>query len=260
MASSVFGQADPVEDRAAPPPAPTPIDALQLVGVQAEAITLPGETSTLPAVRFSWNVTTDDTAMTAIRAEVRRVGETDAAPTRIDDVAKGQANVTNGVGPDQALECRLVPIGDPSRPVLASNWITVSTSTIVAGDLSPESPTRIAVSEITDRLVSVEQISATNAAAVADLEEVFGDTASAAASAASAIQQAAIATQAKADAILAEGGALAAKADAIQAKSDALIAAGDAADRASEANEERIKAETARGQACLLYTSDAADE
>ena len=225
MASSVFGQADPVEDRAAPPPAPTPIDALQLVGVQAEAITLPGETSTLPAVRFSWNVTTDDTAMTAIRAEVRRVGETDAAPTRIDDVAKGQANVTNGVGPDQALECRLVPIGDPSRPVLASNWITVSTSTIVAGDLSPESPTRIAVSEITDRLVSVEQISATNAAAVADLEEVFGDTASAAASAVAAAASASTAAQAEADAIIAQGAAQSASQSALD---QALAAAGSA--------------------------------
>lgn len=140
MAASVFGQADPVEDRAAPPPPPTPIDALQLLGVQAEPITLAGETSTVPAVRFTWDVTTADTAMTAIRAEVRRVGETDAAPTRVDDVAKGQANVTNGVGPDQALECRLVPIGDPSRPVLASSWITVSTSGLVAGDVSPNAP------------------------------------------------------------------------------------------------------------------------
>ncbi|WP_312595497.1 phage tail protein, partial [Brevundimonas sp.] len=169
IASSVFGVPDPVEDTTTPPPPPQVIDALQLLGVEAEAFTLPGETSTIPAVRFKWDVAVD-AAVLAIRAEVRRVGETDAAPTRIDDVAKGQANVTNGVGPDQALECRLVPIGDPSRPVLASNWITVSTSTIVAGDLSPESPVRIAVTEITNRLVSVEQISATNAAAVADLE------------------------------------------------------------------------------------------
>lgn len=61
---------------------------------------------------------------------------------------------------------------------------------LIAGDLSPESPVRIAVTEITDRLVSVEQISATNAAAVADLEEVFGDTVSAAASALAAGQAA----------------------------------------------------------------------
>lgn len=140
IASSVYGVPDPVEDRTLPPPAPAPIDALQLFGVQAEAITLAGDTSTLPAVRFSWDVTTADTAMTAIRAEVRRVGETDAAPTRIDNVGGGQANVTNGVGPDQQLQARLVPIGDPSRPVLASAWVTVSTSGLVAGDVSPAAP------------------------------------------------------------------------------------------------------------------------
>lgn len=133
MASSVFGQADPVEDRASPPPPPTPVDALQLLGVSAEAITLAGEVSTLPAVRFSWDVETEDTAITAIRAEVRKVGTSEIATTRLDDPKSGRAVVTNGVAPDSALECRLVPIGDPSRPVLASNWITVSTSALTAG-------------------------------------------------------------------------------------------------------------------------------
>lgn len=139
IASSVFGVPDPVEDTTVPMPPPVVVDALALTGVIAEAITLPGEFSVLPAVRFKWD-TPADAAVLAIRAEVRRVGETDAAPTRIDDVAKGQANVTNGVGPDQALECRLVPIGDPSRPVLASIWITVPTSGLVAGDVWPEAP------------------------------------------------------------------------------------------------------------------------
>ncbi|PZU00908.1 MAG: hypothetical protein DI624_01205, partial [Brevundimonas sp.] len=252
IASSVYGVPDPVEDRTLPPPAPTPIDALQLFGVQAEAITLAGDTSTLPAVRFSWDVTTADTAMTAIRAEVRRVGETDAAPTRIDDAARGQANVTNGVGPDQALECRLVPIGDPSRPVLPSNWITVSTSTIIAGDLSPESPVRIAVTEITDRLQGVEQVSAANAAAVADLETVYGDTASSAANAAQVAADKAAVIQAKADAIIAKDGAVSARADAILAKADAIsakqdsvAASGASATSASQAGGFKTAAETA---------------
>ena len=130
---------------------------------------------------------------------------------------------------------------------------------LIAGDLSPESPVRIAVTEITNRLVSVEQISATNAAAVADLEEVFGDTVSAAASAASAIQQAAIATQAKADAIIAEGGALAAKADAIQAKSDAQTARGQAEgfrdQSSSAASTASGAAATATDQAGLAATA-----
>lgn len=106
---------------------------------------------------------------------------------------------------------------------------------LIAGDLSPESPTRIAVTEITDRLVSVEQISATNAAAVADLEEVFGDTVSAAASAAAA-------SQATTDAILA-------KSDALQAKSDAVAAAGASASSASQAGGFKNDAEAASAAA-----------
>ncbi|KIC54558.1 hypothetical protein RM53_15740 [Brevundimonas nasdae] len=140
MASSVFGQPDPVEDRAAPPPTPIPVDALQLIGVQAEAIILPGETSTVPAIRFKWDVTTADTAMTAIRAEIRRLGETDVAPTRSEEIAAGVMVVTNGVGPDQDMQGRLVPLGDPTKPVVPSPWITVSTSTIIAGDVAADAP------------------------------------------------------------------------------------------------------------------------
>lgn len=139
MASSVFGQADPVEDRAAPPPPPTPIDALVLTGVTAEAITLPGDTSILPAIRFRWDAPVD-AAVLAIRAEVRRLGESESAPTRTEEVNAGVMIATNGVGPDQQLQARLVPIGDPSRPVLASAWLTVSTSGLVAGDVSPTAP------------------------------------------------------------------------------------------------------------------------
>lgn len=139
MASSVFGQADPVEDRAAPPPPPTPIDALVLTDVTAEAITLPGDSSILPAIRFRWDAPVD-AAVLAIRAEVRRLGESESAPTRTEEVNAGVMIATNGVGPDQQLQARLVPIGDPSRPVLASAWLTVSTSGLVAGDVSPTAP------------------------------------------------------------------------------------------------------------------------
>ncbi|MEW6537965.1 MAG: phage tail protein [Pseudomonadota bacterium] len=139
MASSVFGQADPVEDRAAPPPPPTPIDALVLTDVTAEAITLPGDSSILPAIRFRWDAPVD-AAVLAIRAEVRRLGESESAPTRTEEVNAGVMIATNGVGPDQQLQARLVPIGDPSRPVLASAWVTVSTPGLVAGDVSPTAP------------------------------------------------------------------------------------------------------------------------
>ena len=113
-------------------------------------------------------------------------------------------------------------------------------------------------SDLLKDVQNVETLAGQTRDAVADLEQVYGDTVSAAASAASAIQQAAIATQAKADAIIAEGGALAARADSIAARADAILAAGSAADRASEANEERIKAETARGLAETYRNQSAA--
>lgn len=140
IASSVFGVPDPIEDHVIPPPAPIPLDALSLLNVTAEAITLPGETSTLPAIRFRWTAPVD-AAVLAIRAEVRRVGETEAAPTRTEDVNAGELVTTNGVGADIALEARLVPIGDPSRPVLPSSWVPISTGALIAGDVSPTAPT-----------------------------------------------------------------------------------------------------------------------
>lgn len=139
IASSAYGVPDPVEAVVTPPPAPVPIDALALSGVTAEAITLPGEDSALPAVRLRWDAPVD-AAVLAIRAEVRRVGETEIASTRTEAVNDGVMVATNGVAPKASLECRLVPIGDPSRPVVPSNWITVSTSGVVAGDLGPGSP------------------------------------------------------------------------------------------------------------------------
>lgn len=137
IASSVYGVADPLPDTSSPPPPPPVVDALQLLGVSAEAITLPGETSVIPAVRFRWDAPVD-AAVRAIRAEVRRAGETEAAPTRTEDVNAGVMVVTNGVGGDQTLEVRLVPIGDPTRPVLVSNWITVTTGALIAGGMGGE--------------------------------------------------------------------------------------------------------------------------
>nr|WP_315051351.1 phage tail protein [uncultured Brevundimonas sp.] len=167
IASSVYGVPDPVEDQAERPPAPVPVDALQLFGFLAEAITLAGETSTLPAVRVRWDVVSEGgeyeltTALTAIRAEVRAI-LSDAggnpldgiAHTRIDDLGAGVAVITNGVGPDQELQVRLVPIGDPSRPVLPSNWITVSTATSIAGGLAPGAPTAVLAAKTSEDMAA----------------------------------------------------------------------------------------------------------
>ena len=159
IASSVFGGVDPVEDRPNPPPPPPVIDALSLTGVAVEAVTLAadpvepteGESaaggSTVPAIRFRWDVLTPppegeegepteavDAAIRAIRAEVRVVGGDEVAPTRTEEVRKGVLVTTNGVGANQTLEARLVPIGEPWRPVLPSAWFTVTTGTLIAGD------------------------------------------------------------------------------------------------------------------------------
>ncbi|MNX55070.1 hypothetical protein D3C86_858180 [compost metagenome] len=165
IASSAFGVPDPIADPVRPPSPPTPLDALALTGVLAEAITLaadPAEPvegepapsgSTVPAIRFKWDVLTPppegeegepteavDAAILAIRAEVRVVGGDEVAPTRTEDVRKGVLVTTNGVGANQTLEARLVPIGEPWRPVLPSAWIPVTTGDLIAGGLSPDSP------------------------------------------------------------------------------------------------------------------------
>lgn len=249
IASSVYGVPDPVEDRTLPPPVPAPIDALQLLGVEAESITLAGETSALPAIRFRWDVTTADTAMTAIRAEVREMGETDAAPTRIDDVSKGQANVTNGVTPDKFLQARLIPIGDPSRPVLPSNWLTVSTSPVIAGDLAPGSPIVRRIDEI---LLDVE-----------GLIETFGSTEAAAVSAAAADTARALAEAAKQGAIdaktesaaqavasqTARQGSETAAAASVASAQTSSSKADEAGQKAAAAEVSRAAAETQRAQA-----------
>lgn len=152
IASSVYGVADPVEDRASPPPAPVPVDALALTGVDAEAIILPGDGTVQPAVRFTWDA--PDLAVFAIRAEVRRSGEDDVAPTRIDEVGALKAIVTSGVPADARIEARLVPIGDPYRPVLPSNWVALSTATSVAGGLAPNAPTAVLAAKTSEDMAA----------------------------------------------------------------------------------------------------------
>lgn len=131
IAASVFGEADPIADQAIPAPPPVPADALALADVTVQAITLAGETSTLPAVRFSWS-TPVDPAILAIRAEIRVTGETEIATARTEAVGEGVLVVTNGVAPGQSQQGRLVPIGHPSRPVVPGAWVAVSTAEAVA--------------------------------------------------------------------------------------------------------------------------------
>lgn len=156
MASSVFGQDDPIEDQAAPPPPPAVIDALALDEVQVEPIILPGEKSVIPALRFFWEAPVDP-AIQTIRAEVRIKGETDIAPTTIGNVNDGAAVVTAGVAAGRILQGRLVPVGPPHRPVTPSAWTDAATGELVAGDLAPGAPTAVLAAQHTD-LIAAEML------------------------------------------------------------------------------------------------------
>jgi hypothetical protein len=60
-----------------------------------------------------------DSAIVRIRAELREVGQLEVAPTIIDDVNAGVADVTNGVGANQAWRaawCRWACRAASSRP------------------------------------------------------------------------------------------------------------------------------------------------
>lgn len=153
IASSVYGVPDPIEDRADPPPPPTPTEALFLDGVSAEAIILaetpeeeedaePVVSAVVPAVRFKWDIEDSpvDVAVRAIRAEIRLQGSEEVSSVRTDDVSLGVLVTTNGVAPNQILECRLVPIGEPWRPVVPSPWLVVTTGRLIADDVSDDAP------------------------------------------------------------------------------------------------------------------------
>lgn len=114
----------------------TPPDALALSGVHAQAIQIEGSTGALiPAVRMSWDQPVD-AGVVRIRAEVRRFGSTDAAPTTTEAVNDGVMIVTNGVSPDSSLEARLVPLGAPGRPIVPSSWLPISTGQLLVSGVA----------------------------------------------------------------------------------------------------------------------------
>ena len=137
--------------------------------------------------------------------------------------------------------------GYPSDPLIKGPY---TAPVLVSGDT--KSVAGIPASTLTGRLVNVEGIAAQNASAVADLETVYGDTASSAANAAQVAADKAAVIQAKADAIIAKDGAVSARADAILAKADAIsakqdsvAASGASATSASQAGGFKTAAEAA---------------
>ena len=137
--------------------------------------------------------------------------------------------------------------GHPSDPLIKGPY---TAPVLISGDT--KAVAGIPSSTLTGRLVNVEGIAAQNAEAVADLEAIYGDTASAASSAAEAAQAASDAVQAKADAIIAQGQAqsasaeaILARADTVSAKNEAVSAAGASASAAAQAGGFKTDAETA---------------
>ena len=102
------------------------------------------------------------------------------------------------------------------------------------------------VTEITDRLQAVEAVALAAQQGVADLEAVYGDTVSAAASAAAAADSEAAANEAKADAVIAQGAAQAARDVASTKAGDA---AGSAASALTSKNDSAASAATATTKA-----------
>lgn len=174
IAASAFGETDRIADPVLPPPVPPVIDALTLPGAAAQAITLSGEASTVPAVRFTWDTPVDG-AVLAVRGEVRIQGDTDASPTRFEDVAAGVGIATNGVAPDQIIQARLVPIGDPSRPVLPSPWFTLTTAEIAVGGLTPSGRDQL-IADLRDQLsdtAAAERLAETLIQTILDEQESY---------------------------------------------------------------------------------------
>lgn len=166
IASSVYGVPDPIEDTLTPPPPPDPPNALSLSGVVVEAVVLGApieeggpQTSQIPALRFTWDAPVDP-AVLAIRAEVRVPETTAVSVTITNDIDTTSVFdpdappptqtliVTAGVGPDQLLEARLVPISASTRPVLASAWTEVATGPLIANDVAARADIEEVIREI----------------------------------------------------------------------------------------------------------------
>jgi len=134
-ATSVYGFGGEATDPTGAGVVPVP-GALVLAGVTAVAIDLEGDSDTIiPAVRFGWT-TPVDPAISRIRCEVRRFGQTVATPTMTEGVNAGTIDITNGVAPEAAMQARLIPLGGPGRVVVPSDWIEINTGYLVATNVT----------------------------------------------------------------------------------------------------------------------------
>lgn len=141
--AAVYGFGDLSSPVVSSPSLPAP-DALFLTGVTASGREIEGDGGAImPAIRMAWD-TPVVSGIVRIRVEVRKFGESAAAPTMVDAVNAGEVLVTNGVGSATNMEARLVPLGGPGRSIVPSAWLPVTTPGLVShaaatvGGMTPE--------------------------------------------------------------------------------------------------------------------------
>lgn len=139
VASSAYGwtaATDEIVPGTPPPPEIARPAPLELAGVEVFTVNLMGDDgSKVPAIRAVWS-TPVDPAVLGVRVEVRVLGEADAAPTSAttrETIDAGFLVTTNGVAASATLEARVIPLADPSREVVGSDWTTVVTGKSTAG-------------------------------------------------------------------------------------------------------------------------------
>lgn len=140
--------AEPVGPEPAEAPGALELDDVAIVAthLQGAPVTPGGVAALVPAVEATW-ATPVDPAISTVRLEVRLGADGAVTPTSTTAVSKGELITTAGVAANvTTLQARLVPLGDPARPVTPSPWVTLSTGDLVASSTTGLSGTNGPVS------------------------------------------------------------------------------------------------------------------
>lgn len=217
-----------------PAGATQPQDPTLFLPVAIIGFTLVSNGLKFPAIRGSWDNPPDNPLISGVQFEYRNA-DNETFQSDIQLIERGLWLTTTGVLPGEyQVRYRAVGLDGKVFGDWTPNELIVVPDEFVAGDVThvggvPVEDLAEAIAQfdgLFDRLEDVEELSAATALAVIQLEETYGDTASAAASAAAAALSAA---DAAADAALAQGKAEDAASSAVAAST----AAGDALDAAS---------------------------
>lgn len=250
---------------AGPPPSFYPAPGVGAFAAQAVALAGAGGSEN-PAIEISG--TPDNLDMRGLATRYRRLPAPDPLTGVIPNIvlpwAFGPTAVLNGdevrflitgVAGETEYEVQVAYVVD-DLPGSWRNLGTVLTTRSIAGDITPTAPTIVGIRNDIEAafgdIFDVSELVGQTRQAVEALEEVYGDTASAATSAAAAAASEAAAVQAKAEAVIAKGEA---QASATTAAQKALDAAGSA----TAADDARAASVVAKGEAQGAASDAAAD-